>query len=368
MSTLNRRSCRRCGWSGSYPTTKKADWAKRVHGCQRRIDRAAAAERGRLRKAAVDRTPRPCLHKNTSHVHGTRTCYILDRCRCLPCSTANAAAELQRNRQKAYGRYDKYVDADPVRAHVRALSARGMGWKRVAEVAGISNGAMWKLLYGRRRPDGALHLTRRMVRAHGERILAVQLDLAPHAVIPGDQAIGTHRRLQSLVALGWSQSKLGERLGIEPHNMTRVVASGFGVQARTARAVAALYEELSMTLPSAETHREKISVARSRRMARERGWLPPLALDDDRLDDVDYNPLAETHQADAGVDEAAILRRAAGDRGVRLSRVERLELVRRLNAAGLNDHQICDRTGIHKDQVQRDRDRMGIAAHGRWAS
>lgn len=366
-----RRSCRTCGWTGTYTSVGRADYAKRRHSCGRHLQRVATRTRGeerRARWAALDRTPKPCLHKVANHRHGTYAAYTLDACRCPDCAQAVSDYERDRTRRNAYGR-SNLVDADPVRAHIRGLGAQGMGWKRVATQAGVSNGAMWKLLYGRRRPDGTQKVSRRVLREVADRILAVELDLAPHAIIPADRAIGTSRKLQALVALGWSQSKLGGRLGIGAQNMTRLVRGGDGVQVRTARAVAALYDDLSMTLPPQSNQRERISVSRSIRMARERGWVPPLALDDERIDDPTHDP----HRPNPGrdnehVDEAAVLRRINGDRTVKLTRTERFDVVRRLNAQGMNDGQIEARTGIHRDQVSRDRNHLGLPAVGRWAS
>lgn len=71
----------------------------------------------------LDRTPKPCLHKQANHQHGTNACYVLDKCRCHPCAHARAAQDDWRRRQQAYGRYDKYVDAAEARRHVRSLMA-----------------------------------------------------------------------------------------------------------------------------------------------------------------------------------------------------------------------------------------------------
>jgi hypothetical protein len=94
---------------------------------------------------AVDRTPKPCLHKRVNHQHGTRLAYILDRCRCLPCAAANSTYELRRTRLKAYGRGTPsgWVDAAPVRAHVEQLCATGMGYKTVARTANRARREGW---------------------------------------------------------------------------------------------------------------------------------------------------------------------------------------------------------------------------------
>lgn len=237
----------------------------------------------------TDRSPQPCLHKRADHQHGSRACYVLDKCRCPPCSYANSAAESARERLKLYGRYDKYVDAGPVREHVRRLMDAGVGLKRIVVVSGVSQGGLWKLVYGKRQPDGTQRPSARVERATADRLYAVSLDaLADGAVVP---AHGTVLRIRALVALGWSQSKLADLLAVQRSNFR--LAGTMQTTAGRARAVAVLYDELSMRLPPETEHRDKIAASRARRYAADFGWLPPLALDDDRLDDPGYEPWFE---------------------------------------------------------------------------
>lgn len=74
----HRRSCRTCGWSGTYDTAARGDYAKRRHSCERHLRLAARKANGeaiRARHALIDRTPKPCLHQETTHVHGTYACW-----------------------------------------------------------------------------------------------------------------------------------------------------------------------------------------------------------------------------------------------------------------------------------------------------
>lgn len=344
-----RRSCA-CGWSGSYDTRRKADYAKRRHSCERWTAKLERSARHQARMAAVDRTPKPCLHKEAEHVHGTHACYVLDACRCRPCSKANRVYESNRVRQHAYGRWDNYVSATAARARVLHLMSQGMGLKRIVAVSDISQGVLWKLVYGKTKADGTRTPSKRIRKDTEARILAVTLDLADGAKADGT---GTTRRLQALVALGWSQSKLGQRLGVDPTNMGPLAHGERGVLVATAKAVRDLYDELSMQLPPTESHRDKIAASRARNYARRHGWLPPLAWDDELIDDPTHTPLLErgpgiTHDDD--LDDAAIWRRMHGDRTVRLSKADAAELVRRWAASGrsLAD---CERvTGIKADR------------------
>ncbi len=233
--------CGTCGYTaGPAKTQKVAAYGLRAHSCTKQLEAQARAARGKAKRDAVDRTPKPCLHAIADHQHGTHACYVLDRCRCLPCSAANATYESTRARRHAYGRFDTYVDAQPVRAHVEHLIASGIGLKRIAEVAGVAYSSLGKLIYGTATspPSG------KVTRPTADRVLAVSVTLntyAPGAVVPN---VGTKRRLQALMAVGWSQSALARGIGMELRNFNHLVHGQRAVTAKNARAVADLYDRL----------------------------------------------------------------------------------------------------------------------------
>ena len=72
------------------------------------------------------------------------------------------------------------------------------------------------------------------------------------------EAHGTRRRLQALVAIGYSQSYLADRLGIHAGNFGTMFHHRGQVTVATARAVADLYDELSMTPRVGTDQRTKI--------------------------------------------------------------------------------------------------------------
>lgn len=372
-----RRSCRRCGWSGEYDTAGRADYAKKRHACQRRIDKAARSAAFAERMAAVDRTPKPCLCKKAQHEHGTYAAYTWDKCRCIPCREATTVYENNRQRQKAYGRWDNLVDAEPVQAHVLSLMAQGMGLKRIAAAAGISNGSATKLIYGhykkvdgpQRGCKGAGDLVRppcrRVRKETAEKLLGVTFEYSRGTRV---DSTDTARRLQALVAVGWSGQKLANRLGFLRSNFTPLLHGRREVSADTAQRVHALYLELAEQAPPEDSHRDKIAASRARRFARDHGWAPPLkingklftgpALPDPRerlatAEVVELDPIA--------YDEAAVLRAVDGDRSVHLSNAERREVIVRLHRRGLTDRAITDLTGVHRDQVSRERKELGLA-------
>jgi transcriptional regulator with XRE-family HTH domain len=268
--------CEVCGWFGKTTTANLAEHALRIHSCDKQRRRDASRARHELRMSQIDRTPKPCLHKQARHEHGTNAAYVLDKCRCLPCSRARVAVDRQRTRLKAYGRYDRYVDADPARQHIRGLMGQGMGLKRIVKVSDLSQGMLWKLLYGKRVPGRKRRQPSKRILATTEaRVLAVHLDLADGAMIDGTC---TARRIQALVAAGWSMSKIAARLGINRANFTPLAHGRRKVTAGTARAVWALYRELVDVAPPEGNQRDRIAASRARNYARHAGWEPVLRI------------------------------------------------------------------------------------------
>ena len=341
-----RRTCRTCGWSNTYQFAARADYSKRQHSCTKWVAKLAAQARNLERKAAVDRTPKPCVHKIANHQHGERTTYVLDRCRCLPCSASNAAYENECTRLKAYGRWDHYVDAEPSRTHIRSLTGQGMGLKRITAVSDVSQGLLWKLMYGKTQPDGSRTPSQRVRRDTEERILAIGLNLADGAKIP---ACGSRRRIQALMCLGYSQSVIAERVGMLPSNFSQTLHHGTDILVSTAKAIEQVYDDLSMTPNHPEDWRSKISASRSRRYAAEHLYVPPLAWDDDTIDNPFMEPqwVENVPHIQAPVDEVAVQRAVDGDRTVNLTKADRHEVVRRWQAAGRSLAEMERVTGIN---------------------
>ncbi|MFF3847997.1 hypothetical protein [Streptomyces sp. NPDC002328] len=218
--------------------------------------------------------------------HGTRAKYVVEKCRCPKCKRANRSEDNKRSRLQAYGRWQPYVDAEPVRQHVRALEAYGIGWKRVAKLAGVPASVVSKLLYGAAyrgrgpskglRPDNAAKL------------LAVQA--VPENLATAVDGTGTRRRLQALIAGGWPQAQLARRLGMIPGNFGALLhANAAGVLPGTARSVAALYDELWRADPL-EHGVHPQAASRARNQGRTNQWPPVGAWDDDTIDDPAATP------------------------------------------------------------------------------
>lgn len=242
------------------------------------------------------------MGRNTNRrarAHGTYAKYKRDRCRCRACTQANRQYAAARNRLRAYGHWAPYVDAEPVRVHVRELMEAGLGWKRIAVAANVSPTCVSALLYGRVRAGQRRH-PRRMRTETAHKLLSVSVvsSLAPSSLV---DATGTRRRLQGLVTIGWPFAELSPRLQLGDRQIHRVLKRR-RVTAATAAAVSALYDELWNTLPPRDTPRQAAAVRRAQQYAAENAWASPLAWDDDRIDDPAAKPVGLRSAFDAASD------------------------------------------------------------------
>lgn len=149
-------------------------------------------------------------------------------------------------------------------------------------------------------------------------------------------ATGTRRRVEALVALGWSGEVIAQRVGISQRNLWSTVRRPRGVYLSTAKKIARVYDEMSMTLPTATTKGERISVTKSRGLAARKGWAPPLAWDDIDTDpEPNYGHAPERvagkflPQSADDVDEVAVQRILDGDWRLPCTRADKAAVVAR---------------------------------------
>lgn len=122
-------------------------------------------------------------------------------------------------------------------------------------------------------------------------------------------------------------------------------------------AVATAYQDLGMTFGPSDYYRAR---------ARAENWMPPLAWDDDTLDD----PRRGSNKRGGGpvggqpADHAVVWRRINGDHEVPMRTADRIEAVRILHDRGLGTYAIADALGIYIKQVERDRAELGLEARG----
>lgn len=243
---------------------------------------------------------RDCECKRAAHRHGTWLAYVVDRCRCRACLDADGDYEREARERKILARWNPtlpdtlsdLVDAQPARDHLRALMASGMGPKTIAAKHQLGHGSLSAILYGNHpsNPGHPEHRPprRRITRDLERRILAVRVDLADGARLDGT---GTRRRLQALVAIGWSQTRLAREIGWTITNFNSLIHGRHDqVHAATAKTVADLYNRLWNTTPAAANRYQAAGITRARNVAAQYGWAPPMAWDDDTIDNPDAIP------------------------------------------------------------------------------
>lgn len=196
--------------------------------------------------------------------HGTATMYRKTRCRCAPCRYAASAS-----RNSA----SPLADPAPVAAHVSTLTAAGIGRRRLSEIAGVSRATVDRILAGSCRP------TARVAAA----FLAIPVDLEPPPKWL-DQT-GTTRRLRALTAIGWPNVDIAAAAGADLSYLAQMTKGRRRLTAATVDTVRRVYDKLSMDVPA-----DSYGSNRARLRAWNRRWFPPLAWDDEAIDDPDALP------------------------------------------------------------------------------
>lgn len=187
--------------------------------------------------------------------------------------------EQERGQRNAHGGWQsQYIDSRPARSHITRLRLAGMGIKQIARLCGISPGAVQ--IIADRRTGSAV----KVLPSAAAKILSVAVPPALTVMPAGGQcvsAIGTTRRLRALVAAGYTPSMLSRELGIAPTNAYALFGHCDDVPAAIAQTVADLFDRLEMTPGPSE---------RARALAHKLGWAPPLAWDEDSIDNADTHP------------------------------------------------------------------------------
>lgn len=254
------------------------------------------------------------------------------------------------NRRSRVGYECSYVDAAPARAHIRALVAAGVSLRGLATMAGVDRKRLHYILRGRR--DRGAGPSQRITRTVADKILAVPVPESRLAVVAeGDlvDSVGTARRLQSLVAFGYSRDDLGRRMGYTggrascSGNISRLMDPALlTVRAGTARRAAALFCELQM-VPGGST--------RATTEGLRRGWPLPMDWDEESIDD----PRAVTFRSGPPRLSRADIAEDIAQRQLRVVELTKL---------GLSASRIASELKVSVRQVVRDRAAAGRAVRG----
>ena len=169
-----------------------------------------------------------------------------------------------------------YIDPRPAREHLAALRDAGLGVRRAALLAGLPTTTLRRIAAGERA---------RIHAATAAAILAVPLpDVEQLAAVVSVDGTGTRRRIQALMRNGWPVPQIASRAGLARQTLYNALDGG-RVAASTAATMALAYDELWDAAPDDSTPELAAFVARARAQAEAAGWPPPMAWDDDAIDD-----------------------------------------------------------------------------------
>jgi len=255
------------------------------------------------------------------------------------------AWEVAYQRDRAAGRA-RYVDAEPTRARLAELAAAHVPIRALARAAALSDTGVKAIL------DGS--------RTHVQQLTAARVAKTSLRGIYAEQhsghvpRAGAVRRVQALMAMGWSHQEL-DRAGV-PNTARLLTGTGNLVTIQRWREISELYDRLSMTPgPSPQT----------RGWAKTLGYAPPLAWDEDTIDDPRAQPHGkdEEHSPGQVIDMVAI-RRTLDEPGTNaaLTPQEQVIAMRAMAARGRSDAHIGERLGVSDRTVLRWRHRDGIPA------
>lgn len=154
--------------------------------------------------------------------------------------------------------------------------------------------------------------------------------------------VGTSRRIQALVALGYTFGQIGAAVGRSQDWAAKIAHRRDSiVRTTTANRVDELYRDWCMKEPDVSTGKKKWAAAYARSTARKHGWAPPLAWDD--IDDPDEQPNLGGNSVDH-IDHVIVDRLVAGERVVSTS-AEKVEAMRRWLAGGGSERALCKAHG-----------------------
>ncbi|MER7806125.1 hypothetical protein [Streptomyces sp900116325] len=209
----------------------------------------------------------------TAPQHGERRCYLRG-CRRTECLNAHYRYMSRYRLDRQQGAGTRRIPAEPAAQHVQTLYEAGWTTGQIAVAAECADRTVADLL----------HRKNKTIRKDlAARILNARPTLA---ALPGAtkvDATGTIRRAQALMAIGHSLTSIANAMGVSHYTVLGNILNGLRptVTVATARSAASVYRKLAEVPGTAQ---------RARNVAAERGWPPPAAWDDERIDDPTATP------------------------------------------------------------------------------
>jgi hypothetical protein len=212
--------------------------------------------------------------------------HVIQVSRAAPRSGENYAR--WRARQMAYGQWEPWTLAGPVREHVQGLRRGGASLRAIGQVARVSPTTVHRLLHGE--PARCRPAPLRMRTGEARRLLAVTPAAAERAAARRD-ASGARRRLRALTAVGYPAVSLAAQADVATGTVRDLVSGHTRtISSALHHAVVDIYDELWDQPPPENTGAQRRAAIAARRKAARCGWPTPMGLDDDQIDDPAYRP------------------------------------------------------------------------------
>lgn len=213
------------------------------------------------------------------HGHANRYAY---GCRCGPCTKAAGRADLERRLDRMAGR-PRRVPSAPAVAHIRLLMERGMSMAQIDAASNVPVTTVRRLVNGQASVS----------RVNAEKIL--QVPLGTRVTLGDVPACGATRRVRALYALGHFNHEIAAVSGLSRDGIWYLAMGEWqSLKVAADDGIRAAYDQLAMRQGSSW---------KTKRLAERNGWVPPLAWDDDTIDDPAAVP--QTDAPDAGYTEGA---------------------------------------------------------------
>lgn len=260
---------------------------------------------------------------------------------------AKARWARQRRRLMAYGQWDPFMPAEPVRAHLQALAAVGMPRKGVEQALGLQPNALRHVTSGTYGYGPGKKVTREI----GQAVLDFWPKLEDFPDSATVDPTGTRRRVEALAVVGWSRAELAKRAE-RPYCSFKNSLRFERTSVPVAKLVVRLYDELWNQRP--EDHGIRPWVAeRCRRQARAAGFHGPLAWDDGLIDNPSALPQTDAQVSLLAQGENLAARFLLGESVILDAAARREVLLHLMEWADLTVEQVAERLEMTEAAVSR---------------
>jgi hypothetical protein len=270
---------------------------------------------------------------------------------------AETRKQAKRRRLKALGQWQPFVDAEPVRQHLRKINDAGMPFRAIAlRLDLVSDTSLTYVMWGRGRHGPGDQVRRETA----ELVLAYWPKLEDFPDAARIDSTGTRRRVQALLVRGWSRGMIARKIGMVDSNFRRTLCRD-RVTARFARKIAEVYDAWWDQDPL-EHGMPRQPVVRARQEAARAGYQSALAWDEDTIDDPAAVPATDAVQPVVSEGGNLAARYLAGESVVLSTEARKEVLAHRFEWSSLTIDEIAAELGMTSDAAEQAWSRMKRAA------